>query len=44
MHESLGEEEIVDVRGVNMGNTPTVADNFDRIVKSWEGENAMGLG
>jgi hypothetical protein len=44
VYESLGEEEIVDVLGVNMGNSPTIADNFDRIVKFWEGENAMGLG
>ena len=34
-HEALGKKKIMLVLGINMGNAPAVAQDLDRMLKSW---------
>ena len=43
LHESLGEEQIVDIAGVDVRNAPSVTDHLDAVAQSAERDASVDL-
>ena len=44
MHKALGKEQVVQILGVNMGDSPAIADDLSRVQQALKGQRAMDQG